>query len=165
MAQLVGLGRLGRDAELRHTRNGDPVASLSLAFAYGRKDQGGKRPAQWVDASLWGQRAEALAAHLQRGMLLYVVLEDVHIQEFQRQDGTTSSKLVGRVASLEFAGSPGQQNQQQTQQARAPQSAPQRPRQRPQQNPYQQASSGGGMADMDDDIPFSALLPRHGYCI
>ena len=38
MAQLSGLFRLGDSAELRYTQKGDAVASLSLAYNYGRKD-------------------------------------------------------------------------------------------------------------------------------
>jgi single-strand DNA-binding protein len=40
------------------------VANVSLAFTYGKKGDDGKRPTQWVDASLWGQRAESLAPYI-----------------------------------------------------------------------------------------------------
>jgi len=52
MPQLFGLARIGRDAELRFTIANDPVASVSLAFSYGKKDADGKRSTEWVDASL-----------------------------------------------------------------------------------------------------------------
>ena len=58
--QMIGLARLGRDAELRTTQSGEKVASLSLAFNWGMKGQDGNRPTQWVDGSLWGKRAEVL---------------------------------------------------------------------------------------------------------
>ena len=75
--KAFGLARIGRDAEIRHTAGGDAVASLSLAFTYGRKGEDGKRPTQWVDASLWGKRAEALAQYLTKGSLVAVTPEDV----------------------------------------------------------------------------------------
>ena len=56
-----GLARIGRDVELRFLPQGDAVANISLAFTYGRKDSEGKRPTQWVEASIWSKRAEALA--------------------------------------------------------------------------------------------------------
>jgi hypothetical protein len=40
----LDIGRLGRDAELRYTPNGDAVCNLALACEYGRKGQDGKRP-------------------------------------------------------------------------------------------------------------------------
>ena len=40
--KAFGLARIGRDAEIRHTAGGDAVASLSLAFTYGRKGEDGK---------------------------------------------------------------------------------------------------------------------------
>lgn len=46
---LTGLARLGRDASLRYTGNGDPVLEMALAFNYGQNDQAtGKRPSQWI---------------------------------------------------------------------------------------------------------------------
>lgn len=138
MAQLFGLARLGRDAEVRHTPQGDAVSSLSLAFTYGKKGTDNKRPTQWVDGSLWGQRAEALAPYLLRGTLVSVTIDEVHLEEYQTRDGRTGSKLVGRVSSIEFAGRPAEQPQRTQDAAKAP--PPQRP--------------AASLADMDDDIPF-----------
>ena len=50
--KAFGLARLGRDAEIRTTSNGEQVATLALAFSYGRKGSDGKRPTQWVDGAL-----------------------------------------------------------------------------------------------------------------
>lgn len=105
MAILTGLMRLGRDAELKTPGNSDPVCNLALAYNYGRKVDG-KQPSQWIDASLWGKRAEALAPHLKKGTSVVVTLEDVHVRTFQKQDGTAGSALSGRVMAIEFAGRP-----------------------------------------------------------
>ena len=45
-------GRIGRDAELRYTPNGDAVCNIPVAVDYGRKGQDGKRPTQWYDVTL-----------------------------------------------------------------------------------------------------------------
>ena len=79
MAQLFGFARLGRDAELRHTADGKPVANMALAFTYGQKDASGNRPTQWVEASLWGQRAESLIDYLLKGSGFAVTLDDIHV--------------------------------------------------------------------------------------
>lgn len=105
MAILTGPVRLGRDASLRYMGDGTPVLNLALAYSWGTKDGGGKRPTQWVDAALFGKRAEALAPHLTKGTAVDVVLDDVRLDEWTRQDGTPGKpKLVGRVVLLEFAG-------------------------------------------------------------
>lgn len=156
MAQLIGVARLGRDAVLRYTHDGTPVADLSLAFLYGRKDPNtNKRPTQWVKGALWGQRAESLASYLTKGSRFNVTLDDVHVQTFSKQDGTQGVALEGRVLTIEFVDSSNQQQQPQQQ------SAP--PPQQPQRN--YQAPSMGGMADMDDDIPFNAYFARNAYSI
>ena len=102
---LTGLARLGRDAEVRHLPEGTAVANLSLAYNYGKKDSEGKRPTQWVNAALWGERAEKLAEYLTKGSLISVVLEDVCIESYERKDGGgTGTNLKARIVSIEFAG-------------------------------------------------------------
>jgi single-strand DNA-binding protein len=100
--KLIGNGRLGRDAEVRHTSSGKTVAALSLAFEFGQKGDGGKRQTQWIDASLWGQQAEKLAPYLLKGAVLHVVLRDPHIEVYEGKNGT-SHKLSATVAEIEFA--------------------------------------------------------------
>lgn len=98
-----GLARLGRDAELRRIPGGDAVINLSLAFSYGKKGDDGKRATQWVDASLFGKRAEALAPYLLKGGLVVAYLDDVHIETYQGKQGE-GHKLVGRINEIELAG-------------------------------------------------------------
>ena len=144
--QLIGIARLGRDAELRHTANGDAVCSLSLAFNYGRKVQDGNKPKQWIEGSLWGKQAEALAQYLLKGKLVCVTIDDPHIEEFQKRDGGAGVKLTGRISALEFAG--GGDSQQRQAPAAAP--APSQ-HQQAKQNGYAPAQSQN---DYDMDIPF-----------
>lgn len=149
--QLIGLARLGQDIETRHTPSGEQVANLSIAFNYGRKGQDGKRPTQWVRASLWGEkRIGALADYLVKGQAVVVTLDDVHIEEFQKRDGSTGSALVGTVSNLELAGRSDGGGGQQQGAAPAAKPAP-APAARPTAPPR---SAGGVMDDMDDDIPF-----------
>jgi single-strand DNA-binding protein len=151
MPQLIGIARLGRDAELRYTQgqNSQAVINLALAFNYGRKGDDGNRPTQWVDASLWGPRAEKLAEYLVKGQAVYVVVDDVHVETYEGRNGT-GHKLVGTVSTLEFAGPPPEQGQGQQRQQRAPAPAPRQQR----QAPAPQSRGSTGFDDMDDDIPF-----------
>lgn len=136
-----GLARIGKDAEVRYTPGSTAVANVSLAFTYGKRGDDGKRPTQWVDASLWGQRAEGMAPYLLKGKQIVAYLEDVHLQTYTKGDGTTNTKMVARLADLEFV-SDGLDHKP----TQKPQSAPQsRPA------PAQQDS---GFDDFPDDVPF-----------
>ena len=135
-----GLARIGKDAEVRYTPGGAAVANVSLAFTYGKKGDDGKRPTQWVDASLWGQRAESLAPYIKKGGQIVAYLEDVSIQTFTKGDGTQATKMVARLVDLEFV-SGGEQASSQPKPQPKPQAA--------------QQSHGSGFDDMDDDIPFN----------
>ncbi len=164
--QMIGLARLGRDAEIRYTNDGEPVASLSLAFEHGRKGQDGRRPTQWVDATLWGKRAESLAPWLLKGGAVVVTLDDPHTEEFQRRDGTTGTKLVGKVSALELAGKPAQAEEAPparsapapapapTRRPSAPRPAPRAAAPAPARSAPPPASTGTAFDGMHDDIPF-----------
>lgn len=134
---LTGLARLGRNATLRHTSQGDAVLEMALAFNYGAKDSDGKRPTQWIDATLWGKRAEALAPHMTKGSAIDVVLTDPHIDTWTKKDQTTGFKLVARVAELEFAGG-GSKPAGNSVPAPTPAAA----------------STGGDFSDFESEIPF-----------
>lgn len=150
---LIGVARLGRDAEVRYLQDGTAVSNLSLAWNYGKKDGEGNRPTQWVDAALFGDRAEKLAQYLLKGTQVCVHLSDPRIEEYQKTGGGTGVKLVARVDHIEFVGGSQQQGQQRQQAPQQPrQQAPQREQQRP--APQQNYGGGGGFADMDDSIPF-----------
>lgn len=138
MATLIGLFTLGRDAELRTTAGGDQVASLALAYNYGRKGQDGKTPSQWIDGALWGERAAKLTEYLTKGSQFYMQLEDVHIETYDKRDGGQGFKLVGRVDKVEFTRGNGQR-------AAAPSPAP---------KPTPAPKPSSGFEDMSDDIPF-----------
>ncbi len=138
--KAFGLARLSRDAEIRTTSQGESVATLALAFSYGRKGSDGRRPTQWVDGALWGKRAEALAPYLLKGGLVSVLLEDVHIETYKGKNGE-ASKLVGRVVDVELAGG----GERAASPAPAPRAAP---------APRPSPSAGSGFEDMTDDVPF-----------
>jgi single-strand DNA-binding protein len=131
---LVGLARLGRDMEISYTNDGQPVGNLSLAFNYGKKGQDGKRPTQWIDAALWGERAEKLGDYMKKGKLIYVVLDDVHVHVYEKKDGSTGTTLRARVGQVEFAG--GRDDEQ---------------GEKPAAKPVAKATS---LEDMSSDVPF-----------
>ena len=98
MPTLSGLARIGRDAEVRDA-SGTSVCNLSLAFNARVKNE---RVTTWVDGSLWGRQAESLAAYLTKGAVVSVTLNDVHLATFTKADGSTATKLAGRVIDIEL---------------------------------------------------------------
>lgn len=76
--------------------------NLSLAYNYGRKVDG-KKPSQWIEASMWGKQAEALQPHLGKGMQVVCSIDDLHIEEYEGKNGK-GHKLVGKVVGFDFAG-------------------------------------------------------------
>jgi single-strand DNA-binding protein len=146
MATLIALFTLGKDAELRATPSGDQVATLALAYNWGRKGQDGKTPTQWVEASLWGKQAESLAQYLLKGKQIEAVIDDPHIETYDGRNGP-GHKLVGKILTLKFA-----RDGQRQEAAAAPAPAPEPRQQRQAPAPAPRPSSG--FDDMDDDIPF-----------
>lgn len=142
--KMIGMATLGRDAELRHLPDGTAVLSMALAYNFGKKQEGGAQPTQWVDASMYGRRAESIAPFLLKGAKHCFTLDECSIDQFARKDGSTGVKLKARVLDVEFsakaaANAPAAQVQRQAPPAAAPTFAP---------------KPGSGFDDMDDDIPF-----------
>lgn len=143
--KVFGLARIGRDVEIRTTAQGESVAGIALAFNYRNK---GEKCTQWVEASLWGKRAESLAPYLRKGGLVSVTIDDVHIETYQGRD-KEGVKLVGRVADVELAGG-GDRQEAPQRQAPAAKPAP---------------ANTGGFEDMDDDIPFNNPMRGYARCL
>lgn len=99
---FTGLVRIGNDPALRYTASNDPVIELNLAYNYGRKDENGKYPTQWINATLWGSRAEKLSTYLTKGKQLYVVLGDLHNESYTKKDGGQGTSLRAKVTELQF---------------------------------------------------------------
>ena len=145
-AKLV---RLGRDAEVRFTPKGDPVASLAMVYDIGFGDN---KQSQWLDGTLWGKRAESLGPYLTKGSQIVVYADDLQLEQFMKKDGNAGAKLKCRITDLSLVS--GQQSSGAPNQNQAPQSQPMQS-QAPQQRPPQQGNYGpvdqhGNL----EDIPF-----------
>jgi len=149
-AKLV---RLGRDAEVKYTQNGDPVASLAMVYDIGFGD---KKRSQWIDGALWGKRAESLGPYLTKGSQVVLYADDVELEQFMKKDGTPGAKLKCRVSDLSLISGQSQQAPQQQQQQGQQQQATHRNTQQYQTQGQQQQQAPGGFDDgFDDDVPFN----------
>ncbi len=73
--KVILVGNLGRDAELRYTPGGAPVATINMATTEVWNDKGtGQRQekTEWHRVVLWGKTAESLAEYLVKGKQIYV---------------------------------------------------------------------------------------------
>ncbi len=72
--KAILIGNLGKDAELRYTSGGTPVASCRIATTERYNDREGnkKEDTQWHDIVIWGKTAEAIHTYLVKGKQIYV---------------------------------------------------------------------------------------------
>ena len=72
--KAILIGNLGRDAEMRFTAGGTPVATVSLATTERYTDRDGqkKEDTQWHRIVIWGKTAESIHEYLTKGKQIYV---------------------------------------------------------------------------------------------
>lgn len=67
---VVLVGRLTRDAELRYTQSNIAVATFTLAVNRPFKNEAGEREADFINCVIWRQSAENLANWAKKGSLI-----------------------------------------------------------------------------------------------
>lgn len=83
---VVLVGRLTRDPELRFTSNGQAVATFNLAVNRNFTNQSGEREADFVNCVIWRKPAETLANYAKKGTLLGVVGR-IQTRNYENQQG------------------------------------------------------------------------------
>ena len=83
---VVLVGRLTRDPELRFTGNGSAVATFNLAVNRNFTNQSGEREADFVNCVIWRKPAETLANYAKKGTLLGVVGR-IQTRNYENQQG------------------------------------------------------------------------------
>jgi single-strand DNA-binding protein len=92
MLTMTGNGRLTRDVELRATRSGKRVATVSVASDRRDRTSG----PVYVDLVLWEAQAEAAAAHLIKGQAV------AFSGRFEPRAYTTRGRLSNRAKSADL---------------------------------------------------------------
>lgn len=93
-------GNLGKDAEQRHTANGDSIVTFSLPVKSGFGD---KAKTAWVRCSLFGKRGESVLQYLVKGQLVGVSGE-FSMNEWVNKEGQKVSTPEIRVNELDLLG-------------------------------------------------------------
>ena len=102
--QVILMGNLTRDPELKAIPSGQSVVSFSLALNRSYKDQSGewKEATDYVDVTAWGPLAERVAQYCQKGKQ---VLVNGRIQSRSwEQDGQKRSKVEVLAQDVTFLG-------------------------------------------------------------
>ena len=102
---IVIMGRLVRDPELRHTQNGTPVASFTLAVDRDFKDKAtGERATDWIDVVAWRYTGEFVSRNFTKGSLA-VVEGRLQIRDWTDKDGNRRTTAEVVADNVYFGGS------------------------------------------------------------
>lgn len=97
--QIIIVGNLGQDPQMRYTPSGTPVTSLSVATnrKYAGSDGQVVKETTWLRVSVFGKSAESCAQYLKKGSAVLVegrLTPDKQSggpRVYQRPDGTTGA--------------------------------------------------------------------------
>lgn len=155
-------GNMGRAAELRFTQSGKAVLGFSLADTPRRRNDAGEwedaGETLWLDVSVWGDDAEALADQMQNYRGRVTVTGRLGMRSYEARDGSTRQVVTLTADSVALHPKPqgprqqdgwGAQNRPQSDVERSgvPQHAPDAPR------PPQPHSAPSGWGQGGSDEP------------
>ena len=83
---VVLVGRMTRDAELRYTPQNQAVATFTLAVNRNFKNHNGEREADFVNVVIWRQQAENLANWAKKGALVGITGR-IQTRNYENQQG------------------------------------------------------------------------------
>jgi len=98
MNVLTIAGNVSKDAEVRYTTGGDPVANFSVA-----DNQGKDREAVFWNCGLYGKRAESLSKYLVKGQAV-TVTGNITTNKYQDKNGIERIGYNIRVNDIALQG-------------------------------------------------------------
>ena len=103
--QVILLGNLTRDVELKHTPSNQAVANIGLAMnrQYQTRDGERREETTFVDCEAWGRQAEVMAQYLSKGRPVFIQGR-LKLDTWQDQQGQNRSKLKVVIENFQFVG-------------------------------------------------------------
>ena len=101
MSEITITGGLPRDPELKHTRDGRPYVKFTVADSRRYKDQDGRwqnADQSYIDVTLWGDDAEAVAESLAKES--QVAVHGRLVTEAWESEGQKRSKLAFKARAV-----------------------------------------------------------------
>lgn len=83
---VVLVGRLTKDPDMRFTANGTAVSTFTLAVNRNFTNQSGNREADFINCVIWRKQAETLANYARKGTLLGVTGR-IQTRSYENQQG------------------------------------------------------------------------------
>lgn len=158
--KVILVGNLGKDPEVRYSPEGSAICNVSIATTSQWKDkatQEKREETEWHRVVFYNRLAEIAGEYLKKGRSVYI---EGRLKTRKWQDKETgadrySTEII--ADQMQMLGGKGDEVDRETQPRRsnyadrksAPAPTPQ--------------PSGGGLADMDDDIPFAQAFGRKAH--
>ncbi|OWT69241.1 MULTISPECIES: single-stranded DNA-binding protein [unclassified Achromobacter] len=173
--KVIIVGNLGRDPEVRYNPDGGAICNVSIATTSQWKDKGSgekREETEWHRVVFYNRLAEIAGEYLKKGRSVYVEgrLKTRKWQDKDTNQDRYSTEIVADQMQM-LGGRDGGDSGGSSHDA--PASRPQRPaQQRPaagggyasrRSNPDPQPASSGGLADIEDDIPFAPMGGRKAH--
>lgn len=89
LSRITIIGRLGKDPEIKQTKSGSNMCSMSVAVNSGF---GNNKTTTWYHVLAFGKIAESSAEYLKKGSLI-CASGDLAVNEFKGNDGSTKLSL------------------------------------------------------------------------
>lgn len=101
------VGNLGRDAEIKNTKNGKTLVTFSVADSV---YSNGKQDTQWINCvDFRSATAEKLMPYLKKGQQVFITGE-CSLNKYQANDGSERISLQCSVSSIKLCGSKKESN-------------------------------------------------------
>ena len=106
--EIILVGNVGRDPELRFTQSGAAVCDFSLAVNRRRK-QGEEwiDETTWFKITVWGQQAETVNKFVQKGKQVLVASDRIEASAYEARDGELRASLDVTAKTVRFLGGKG----------------------------------------------------------
>lgn len=102
--QIVIMGRLGKDPELRRTQSGVAVATFNVAVDRDFKDKAtGQRATDWITCVAWRSTAEFVEKYFAKGSQV-LVAGRLQMREWTDKDGNKRISAEVQAENVYFAG-------------------------------------------------------------
>jgi single-strand DNA-binding protein len=105
--KVILVGNLGRDPEIRYTKDGQAVGNFTLATSESFTSREGKREerTEWHRIVVWGKTAENCAQYLAKGRTVYI---EGRIQTREWEDKEDQKRKTTEVVAqtVQFLGGP-----------------------------------------------------------
>lgn len=142
----IGIGRIGRDPEIRYSSEGNAVCNVSVACSNSWKDKNTgerKEDVEWVRVVFYNRLAEIAGEYLKKGRPVYIEGR-LKTRKWQNKEGVDqyTTEVIADLMQMLSGRDDGDSG---TRERSAP---------APRTTPSPQTTQSSNLSDMDDDIPF-----------